>query len=185
MAKMYFTLPDLPKICPFPPSFSPHFESVAPESKAWIDSFGILSGRQQRYFSTSAFERLAAHTYPYADREGYRTSCDYLNVTFILDDYSDDEGRRGARVMADSFMNALRDPTWDDGTAFAKLARELVGLIILPLILVTNGTPSPGLGRDSTPPAPLLDNASSIRLITTLTRRSPKQEIENKAPSSV
>ena len=128
-ADMYFTLPDLPEICPFSPSFNPHFESVAPESRAWIDSFGILTGRQQRYFSTSAFELLAAHAYPYADREGYRTSCDYMNVTFILDDYSDDEGRKGARVMADSFMNALRDPNWDDGTAFAKLARESVDLI--------------------------------------------------------
>ena len=121
---MHFTLPDLPRVCPFSPFFNPHFESVASESKAWIDGFGILSERQQRYFSTSAFELLAAHTYPYADREGYRTSCDYLNVTFILDDYSDDEGRRGARAMADSFMTALRDPTWDDGTVFAKLARE-------------------------------------------------------------
>lgn len=145
---MYFTLPDLPRICPFPPSFSPHFNSVAPESKAWIDSFGILSGRQKRYFSTSAFELLAAHTYPYADREGYRTSCDYLNVTFILDDYSDDEGRRGARIMADSFMNALRDPTWDNGTAFARLARELVDLIPLPLVPFTNDTSSSGSGKD-------------------------------------
>ena len=50
-----------------------------------------------------------------------------MNVTFLLDDYSDDEGRRGARVMADSFMNALKDPErGDDGTAFAKLARESV-----------------------------------------------------------
>ena len=155
-AKMYFILPDLPRTCPFPPSFNPHFESVAPESKAWIDSFGILSGRQKRYFSTSAFELLAGHTYPYADREGYRTSCDYLNVTFILDDYSDDEGKRGARLMADSFMSALRDPTWDDGTAFARLARELVGLISLLPIPVTDDVPSSGSGRDSIPPAPLL-----------------------------
>ena len=129
LTTMYFTLPDLPKICPFSPSFSPHFESVASESKAWIDSFGILSGRQRRIFSTSAFELLAAHAYPYANRDGYRTSCDYMNVTFLLDDYSDDEGRRGARLMANSFMNALRDPNQDDGTAFAKLALELVDFI--------------------------------------------------------
>ena len=121
---MYFTLPDLPTIFPFSSSFNTHFQSVAPESQAWIGSFGILSGRQQRFFSTSAFELLAAYAYPYADREGYRTSCDYMNVTFILDDYSDDEGRKGARVMADSFMNALKDSDWDDGTPFAKLARE-------------------------------------------------------------
>ena len=58
---MHFTLPDLPKICPFSPSFNPHFESVAPESKAWIDSFGILSGRQKRYFSV---ERRVVRTSP-------------------------------------------------------------------------------------------------------------------------
>jgi len=54
----HFTLPDLPKICPFSPSFNLHFESVGPESKAWIDGFGILSGRQQRYFSTSTVKNV-------------------------------------------------------------------------------------------------------------------------------
>ena len=125
---MYFTLPDLLGICqdPFSPSFNPHYQAVASESKVWIDNLGILSGEKQQYFSISAFEFLAAHTYPYADREGYRTCCDYLNTTFILDDYSDDEGGKGARQMTDSFMNALRDPTWDDGTPFARMARESV-----------------------------------------------------------
>jgi len=125
---MYFTLPDLPGICkdPFSASLNPHYAAIASESKTWIESLGILSGEKQRYFSTSAFEFLAAHTYPHADREGYRSCCDYLNTTFILDDYSDGEGGKGARLMADSFMNALRDPTWDDGTPFARMARELV-----------------------------------------------------------
>jgi len=61
---MYFTLPDLPGICqdPFSPSFNPHYEAVASESKVWIDSLGILSGEKQKYFSNSAFEFLAAHT---------------------------------------------------------------------------------------------------------------------------
>lgn len=144
IAAMYFTLPNLPEICPFPSSFNPHFESVASESKTWIDSFGVLSSRQRRIFSTSAFELLAAHAYPYADREGYRTSCDYMNVTFLLDDYSDDEGRRGARVMADSFMKALRNPDRDDGTAFAKLARELVDFITPQLTSFTDHSPSSG-----------------------------------------
>ena len=121
---MHFTLPDLQRVCPFPSSLNPHFASVASESKAWIDSFGILSGRQQRQFSASALELLAAYAYPYADREGCRTACDYMNLTFILDDYSDDERRSGTRAMSDSFMNALKDPSWDDGTDFARLARE-------------------------------------------------------------
>ena len=182
---MYFLLPDLPRACPFSLSFSPHFESVAPESKAWIDSFGILLGNKRRYFSSSALELLAARVYPHADREGYRTGCDYLNVMFVLDDYSDDEGRKGARAMADSFINALRDVTCDDGTAFAKLAQELVDLISSLLILVTNDTLSSGSGKDLTPPALLLDNASSTHLATTSMRRSPKQRTESAVLSSV
>lgn len=121
---MYFLLPDLQKTCPFPPSLNPYYETVASESKAWIDSFGILSTRQQRRFSKSDLELLAAHAYPYADRNGYRTCCDYMNIVFTLDDFSDDEGGRGTRSMSDSFMGALKDPAWDDGTPFAKLALE-------------------------------------------------------------
>jgi len=124
---MYFTLPDLPKICPFSPSLNPHHEAVAPESKTWINSFGILSGRQQRAFSSAGLELFAAYLYPYADQEGCRAACDFINLTTALDDYSDDQGTRGARTMADSFMNALGDPTWDDGSVFVKLAREFSG----------------------------------------------------------
>lgn len=123
-ARMHFILPDLPSICPFPPSLNPHYGTVASESKDWITSFGILSDRQQGRFSKSDLELLASHTYPYADREGCRTACDFINIVFILDDFSDDEEGRGARRMADSFMGALKDPAWDDGTPFAKLARE-------------------------------------------------------------
>ena len=152
---MYFTLPDLPGTCkvPFSPSFNPNYEAVAPESKVWIDSLKILSGEKQVYFSNSAFEFLGAHTYPFADREGFRTCCDYLNTTFILDDYSDDEGGEGARRMADSFMNALRDPTWDDGTPFARMARELVypqsASLLMSLITIGCFTQVQGALRDS------------------------------------
>ena len=114
---MYFTLPDLLGICQDP---------FASESKVWIGNLEILSGEKQRYFFISAFELFAAHTYPYADREGYRTCCDYPNTTFILDDYSDDEGGKRTRQMTDSFMNAPRDPTRDNRTPFAGIAREPV-----------------------------------------------------------
>ena len=180
---MYFTLPDLPGICqdPFSPSFNPHYEAVASESKVWIDSLGILSGEKQRYFSTSAFEFLAAHTYPHADREGYRTCCDYLNTTFVLDDYSDDEGGKGARLMADSFMNALRDPTWDDGTPFAKMARELVFSRFTCGPSYANIRFFSASGDVWNLQVPRPDNVSSTLSTTTSTLPSVKRKIENKA----
>lgn len=118
--RMYFALPDLKRIYPFPSSLNPYLRSIAFDSKAWIDSFEILSGYRQRQFSTSTLEFLAARMRPYADREGYRTTCDYANLIFILDDYNDDEGRKTTRVMSDSSMNSLEDPSWDDGTDFAR-----------------------------------------------------------------
>lgn len=94
--KMYFLLPDLKTISPFPPSLNPHFKTVASESKIWINGFGILSpGRKLSHFYKSSLELLAAHAHPYADREGCRTCCDHMNFTFILDDHSDDEGKSG------------------------------------------------------------------------------------------
>lgn len=96
---MDFTLPALQGVCkdPFSSSFNPRYEAVASGPKAWINSLWIFSGEKQRHLSTSVVEFLTAHTYPYTDREGYRTCCDHWNATFVLDAYSDDQGGKGAR----------------------------------------------------------------------------------------
>ena len=130
--RMYFTLPDLQTIWPFPPATNPHYDAVLPEARAWGNSFGILSPKKQRHFTASFLELLAAHTYPYASLEGFRTCCYFTNIVFLLDDFSDDERGRGARSMSNSFMNAIRNPTQDDGTPFARLAIECVDIPSLP-----------------------------------------------------
>lgn len=124
---MYFTLPDLQRICPFPPSINPHYNAVAQGARAWASSFGILSTEKQRDFAASSLELLTAHMYPYAGLEGFRTCCYHVNVLVLIDDFSDDEGGRRAHAMSKSFMNAIREPAQDDGTPFAHLAKECVG----------------------------------------------------------
>ena len=123
---MHFILPDLQGICLFPPASNPHYDSVVPETRAWANSFGILSPNKQGRLTASPPELLATHTYPYACAEGFRTCCYLMNVAFLLDDFSDDEGGGGVRAMSNSFMNATRDPSRDDGTPFAHLAKECV-----------------------------------------------------------
>lgn len=124
--RMHFSLPDLQGICPFQPITNPHYDAVVEAARTWGNSFGILSPKKQRHFAASFLELLAAHTYPYADLEGFRTCCYFTNIVFLLDDFSDDERGGGARTMTNSFMNAIRDPTLDDGTPFARLAIECV-----------------------------------------------------------
>jgi len=123
---MHFTLPDLQEICPFPPAINPHYDAVVPGARAWANSFGILSPKKQSLLSASPPELLAARAYPYAGIEGFRTCCYLMNVIFLLDDFSDDECGSGARAVSNSFMNATRDPSKDDGTPFARLAKECV-----------------------------------------------------------
>jgi len=121
---MYFTIPDLQGACPFSLSSNPHYESVTPKSRAWINSFEVLSDRRQRHVSSAAPELLTSYAYPYADEERFRAACDFMNIAFVLDDYCDGEGKESTRTTLDSFMNALKDPTRDDGSVFARIARD-------------------------------------------------------------
>lgn len=131
---MYFTLPDLQGICPFPPAINPHYDVVVPGSSAWAKSFGILSPKKLSQLAASPPELLAAHVCPYASLEGLRTCCYLANIIFLLDDFSDDECGSGARAMSNSFMNAARDPSQDDGTRFAHLAKEYVDSPLSPVL---------------------------------------------------
>jgi len=134
---MQFTLPDLQGIYPFPPATNPHYDAVVPEARAWAKGFGIPSPKKQSQLSASPPELLAAWAYPYASLEGFRTCCYLTNVIFLLDDFSDDECGSGARAISNSFMNATRDPSQDDGTSFARLAKECVDLQPFPCSLLT------------------------------------------------
>ena len=67
----------------------------------------------------------AAHTYPYADYDEYRTACDFLNLLFVADEMSDDQDGEGASETGNTFIRAMRGEL-KDGSAIIRLTHEYV-----------------------------------------------------------
>ena len=119
-----FVLPDLFALCPIKGSTSPHYERAAAESSAWVESHDILSARKWAEFMSNSNELLVSHTYPYAGYEEFRTCCDFLNLLFVVDEISDEQNGSDAWLTGQIFLNAIRDPKWDDGSKLAKISKE-------------------------------------------------------------
>ncbi|CCL98795.1 uncharacterized protein FIBRA_00800 [Fibroporia radiculosa] len=119
-----FILPDFLSIMPFKSSFNPHFEEVAAESSVWINSFKVLPDRKRTFFLQKSGELLCAYVYCYATYERLRTACDFINILFIFDELSDDQNGKDAYSAGRTFLSALRDPSWDDGSILAKIVKS-------------------------------------------------------------
>ena len=124
MSSVQFTLPDLHAVCPLKGSTSPHYEKAAEESRAWVNGYNLFKGSKLVFFLQGSNELLVSHTYPYAPFAEFRTCCDFVNLLFVVDEVSDDQDGKGARETGEVFLNAMRYPDWDDGSALAKMTRE-------------------------------------------------------------
>ncbi|KAI0360075.1 terpenoid synthase [Trametes cingulata] len=120
----HFVLPDLLAVCPLKGSTNPHYTQAAAESSAWVKSYNILSARKLAFLLQGSSELLVSHAYPYAPYEQFRTCCDFVNLLFVVDEVSDDQNGKDARRTGEVFLNVMRYPEWDDGSALAKMTRE-------------------------------------------------------------
>jgi hypothetical protein len=119
-----FFLPDLFAVCPLKGSTNPHYAAAARESSEWIDSYNLFTDRKRAYFIQGSNELLVSHTYPYAPYEQFRACCDFVNLLFVVDEVSDEQGGKDARSTGNVFLNVMQDPEWDDGSALASMTRE-------------------------------------------------------------
>ena len=119
-----FVLPDLHAVTPFVGSFNPNYAEVAAESSQWINSHNVLSDRKRAFFLQGGSELLCAHAYPYADYERFRTTCDFVNLLFTVDEISDDQDEKGAHATGLTFYNAMRNLEYDDGSTLCKMTKE-------------------------------------------------------------
>ncbi|KAL5513795.1 STS14_2 [Sanghuangporus vaninii] len=95
---------------PWPRAINPHYEAVKAESDAWFRSFKAFSTKSQYAFDKCDFALLAALVYPYAPKEHLRTGCDWLNLVFIIDEYTDVEPGHVAREMVDVVIDSMNNP---------------------------------------------------------------------------
>lgn len=127
-----FVLPDLVSLVPFPWSTSPYYEKAGAESAAWIDSFNVFKDSKRAFFIQSRFELLCSYVYPYTQYEEFRTCCDLINLTFVVDEVSDLQSGEGASKTAETFLAALSGKK-DDGSLLATITKQSV--LIYPFVI--------------------------------------------------
>lgn len=122
-----FTIPDLPALCPFPVRDNVHYAQAASESLAWIQSTNVLSDKKFDTARRATAGLLASHAYYYyPDFERFRTCCDFLNILYVLDVTSDYQNAQDAGQTGHVFIEALRDPNFNDGSALCAMAKAYV-----------------------------------------------------------
>ena len=112
--RVYFTLPDLQGIYPFPPGTDSHYDVVTQGP-----------GRGPAASPSSPL-RNSVTSQPLPSNSVMRTyiPAPVSRIPNLLILCQCAHPPRGTRAMSDSFMNAIHDPTKDDGTLFAHLARK-------------------------------------------------------------
>ena len=119
-----FVLPDLIPLLPFKGAFNAHYERASKSSSAWVDGYRIVPDRKRAFFQQGGSELLCAYAYSYAGYEELRTTMDLVNILFTVDEVSDDQNGKDAYKTGRVFLNALREPDWDDGSALARMTKE-------------------------------------------------------------
>ncbi|KAF9453461.1 terpenoid synthase [Macrolepiota fuliginosa MF-IS2] len=119
-----FILPDLLTGCPLKDGTNPYYREAGADSRAWINSFHIFANRKRADFVQGLNELLCSHAYCYTGYEQFRTTCDFVNVLFVVDEISDEQTGKDARNTCFSFAEAMRNPDSDDQSVVARITRE-------------------------------------------------------------
>ncbi|KAG1886767.1 terpenoid synthase [Suillus subluteus] len=120
-------IPDVLARWPFPRRLNQHHSKVSAESSAWLESFKAFSPKAQQAFDRCDFGKtwllttllmysrplsglLACLAYPIASEEHVRSTCDVMNLFFLVDEHSDVSEEGEVRQQKDVIMDALRHP---------------------------------------------------------------------------
>ncbi|KAF8205865.1 terpenoid synthase [Mycena galopus ATCC 62051] len=90
-------LPDPMHTWPWPRRINPHYRQVSAESSAWLYGLKLLGPKSQKSFDKCESEHL-------------RIGCDLLNLTFVIDEYSEVEDTLGVLGMVEIMLDALENP---------------------------------------------------------------------------
>lgn len=68
----------------------------------WVDSITMRTGFNLMYFAPQ------------------------INLLFVFDELSDDQDGKDAMSTGNIFLNAMKDPNWDDHSSFSQMTKEYV-----------------------------------------------------------
>nr|UPX76565.1 putative 1,10 3RNPP carbon cyclization sesquiterpene synthase 147 [Hypholoma fasciculare] len=117
-------IPDLFASCPLKPSTNPSYKEAAAESRAWINSYNVFADRKRADFIQGQNELLCSYAYAFAGHEQFRTTCDFVNLLFVVDEVSDDQTGQDARKTGQVYVNATKYVDWDDGSKLSKITKD-------------------------------------------------------------
>ncbi|KAG1882553.1 hypothetical protein F4604DRAFT_1921112 [Suillus subluteus] len=103
-------IPDLLARWPFPRRLNQHYSKVSAEASAWLESLKVFSPKAQKAFDSGKFCLLSCLSYPIACEEHLRSACDFMNLAFIIDEFSDVSDEGEVRQQKGAIMDALRHP---------------------------------------------------------------------------
>lgn len=49
-----------------------------------------------------------------------------VNLLFVVDEVSDDQNGKDAKVTCDILASVMEDPCWDDGSLLARITQEYI-----------------------------------------------------------
>jgi hypothetical protein len=84
----------------------------------------MFSTRNNTTMEKSQSEVLCALTYPHAGRKGFGTTCDFLNLLFVLDLLSDEMNGKDANGACEVFYEVMVDPDFEHESNLAKITLE-------------------------------------------------------------
>lgn len=105
-----FILPDLLNDCCYPLRMNPHSHHVSRASEEWLFTEAHIVEPEISKFRALRAHELTASFFPDVDASHLRILSDFMNWSFMLDDYLDDCDIDDARRMRECCISAFRDP---------------------------------------------------------------------------
>ncbi|KAI0630501.1 terpenoid synthase [Trametes polyzona] len=110
MHRHILRLPDTLARWPRQRRINPLYEQVQGESTDWIRSFHPFTPDKQPILDKSACGLFASLIYPDADCHLLRAACDFMHMTLVFEEYTDDADETLAKQLADITIDAIKYP---------------------------------------------------------------------------
>ena len=126
MSPRQYYVPNLPRMIDFPWSgIHTMTEQATNESVAWLDDLGILGSQSETkdFFDRTQAGILGGYTYPYANYNQLRACTDFINTIYVLDEITDVQSGKNARVTMVNHLDVLFGEV-PDGSSISQMSVE-------------------------------------------------------------
>ena len=118
-----FSLPDLLKICDYAWGLHPDYQKVEVESAEWLRKYDVVKDKELTRVLRTSCGLLCSYVYYYTTYDKLRTSTDFMNLLFVIEELTDTQAAVDVKEAAAVFLQALRTGECD-GSPFSRMTNE-------------------------------------------------------------